>query len=192
MAAMDSLVASGKVRYVGISNYAAWQIADILALCERRNYAPPLITQNVYNLITRGVEAELIPFIKAHGLGMAVYNPIAGGLLTGKHHAGQPGADTRFGSNQIYYNRYWSDENFAAVDKLSLIAREAGLSLLELSMKWCLSRPGVATVITGVSKLSQLEQNIASIKGNALDEATLAACDTVWQGLAGTRFAYNR
>ncbi len=138
------------------------------------------------------MEAELIPFIKAHGLGMAVYNPIAGGLLTGKHHAGQPGADTRFGSNQIYYNRDWSDENFAAVDKLSLIAREAGLSLLELSMKWCLSRPGVATVITGVSKLSQLEQNIASIKGNALDEATLAACDTVWQGLAGTRFAYNR
>jgi aryl-alcohol dehydrogenase-like predicted oxidoreductase len=192
MDTMDGLVRSGKVRYVGISNYAAWQIADILALCDRRGYVPPIITQNVYNLITRGVEAELIPFMKAHGLGMAAYNPIAGGLLTGKHHAGKPAADTRFGSNQIYYNRYWSDENFEAVDKLATIAKNAGMSLLELSMKWCLSRPGVVSVMTGVSKLEQLKQNIASVKGEPLSDSILSACDTVWQALTGNRFAYNR
>lgn len=192
MATMDSLVKAGKIRYVGISNYAAWQIADIMALCEKRGYAAPILTQNVYNLITRGVEAELIPFMKAHGLGMTAYNPIAGGLLTGKHKAGKPAGDTRFGSNEIYFNRYWSDENFAAVEKLALIAQEAGLSLLELSMKWCLSRPGVVSVISGVSKLAQLEQNIASVQGEPLSESTLKACDGVWQALAGTRFAYNR
>jgi aryl-alcohol dehydrogenase-like predicted oxidoreductase len=192
MQTMDTLVKSGKIRYVGISNYAAWQIADILALCDKRGYVPPIITQNVYNLITRGVETELIPFIQAHGLGMTAYNPIAGGLLTGKHQAGKPAEDTRFGSNQIYYNRYWSDENFAAVDKLAHIAKQAGISLLELSMKWCLSRPGVVTVITGVSKLPQLSQNIAAIQGEALGEDTQKACDEVWRGLAGTRFAYNR
>lgn len=192
METMTGLVKVGKIRYVGISNYAAWQIADILALCDKRGYVPPVVTQNVYNLITRGVEAELVPFMKAHGLGMAAYNPIAGGLLTGKHRAGTPAADTRFGSNQIYFRRYWSDENFAAVEKLTEIAGEAGLSLLELSMRWCLTRPGVVTVITGVSRLSQLEQNIASIQGEAPGEDTLEACDEVWRGLAGTRFAYNR
>lgn len=192
METMTGLVKAGKIRYVGISNYAAWQIADILALCDKRGYVPPVVTQNVYNLITRGVEAELVPFMKAHGLGMAAYNPIAGGLLTGKHRAGTPAADTRFGSNQIYFRRYWSDENFAAVEKLTEIAGEAGLSLLELSMRWCLTRPGVVTVITGVSRLSQLEQNIASIQGEAPGEDTLEACDEVWRGLAGTRFAYNR
>lgn len=192
METMTGLVKAGKIRYVGISNYAAWQIADILALCDKRGYVPPVVTQNVYNLITRGVEAELVPFMKAHGLGMAAYNPIAGGLLTGKHRPGTPAADTRFGSNQIYFRRYWSDENFAAVEKLTEIAGEAGLSLLELSMRWCLTRPGVVTVITGVSRLSQLEQNIASIQGEAPGEDILEACDEVWRGLAGTRFAYNR
>lgn len=192
METMTGLVRAGKIRYVGISNHAAWQIADILALCDKRGYVPPVVTQNVYNLITRGVEAELVPFMKAHGLGMAAYNPVAGGLLTGKHRAGTPAADTRFGSNQIYFRRYWSDENFAAVEKLMEIAGEAGLSLLELSMRWCLTRPGVVTVITGVSRLSQLEQNIASIQGEAPGEDTLKACDEVWRGLAGTRFAYNR
>lgn len=192
MDTMSGLVRSGKVRYIGISNHAAWQIADILAMCDKRNLVPPVITQNVYNLITRGVEAELVPFIQAHSLGMAVYNPIAGGLLTGKHQAGTPDRDTRFGSNEIYYKRYWSQENFAAVEQLRQIADRAGMSLLELSMKWCLGRPGVVTVITGVSKLSQLEQNLASVQGEGLGEETLAACDAVWRSLAGTRFAYNR
>ncbi|NLG58271.1 MAG: aldo/keto reductase [Clostridiales bacterium] len=189
---MTGLVRAGKVRYVGISNYAAWQIADVLALCDKRGYVPPVITQNVYNLITRGVETELMPFMKAHNLGMAVYNPFAGGILTGKHQAGKPAGDTRFATNEIYYQRYWSQENFRAVDRLADIAQKAGISLVELSMKWCLSRPGVVSVISGVSRLSQLEQNIAAAGGDPLGQDTLEACDGVWLSLAGTRFQYNR
>jgi len=189
---MTGLVRAGKVRYVGISNYAAWQIADVLALCDKRGYVPPVITQNVYNLITRGVETELMPFMKAHHLGMAVYNPFAGGILTGKHQAGKPAGDTRFATNEIYYQRYWSQENFRAVDRLADIAQKAGISLVELSMKWCLSRPGVVSVISGVSRLSQLEQNIAAAGGDPLGQDTLEACDGVWLSLAGTRFQYNR
>lgn len=189
---MTGLVRAGKVRYVGISNYAAWQIADVLALCDKRGYVPPVITQNVYNLITRGVETELMPFMKAHNLGMAVYNPFAGGILTGKHQAGKPAGDTRFATNEIYYQRYWSQENFRAVDRLADIAQKAGISLVELSMKWCLSRPGVVSVISGVSRLSQLEQNIAAAEGDPLGQDTLEACDGVWLSLAGTRFQYNR
>lgn len=189
---MSGLVRSGKIRYIGVSNFAAWQIADMLALCDKRGYIAPVISQNVYNLITRGVETELIPFMQAHKLGMAAYNPIAGGLLAGKHRPGVPAKNTRFSNNEMYYNRYWSDENFEAVEKLKGIAAEHNMSILQLAMKWCASRPCVTSVITGVSKLEQLEQNIASLDGGALSSDALEACNLVWRSLAGTRFAYIR
>jgi aryl-alcohol dehydrogenase-like predicted oxidoreductase len=189
---MTNLVRQGKIRYVGVSNFAAWQIADMLAVCDKRGYVAPVITQNVYNAITRGVETELVPFLVKHKLGMAVYNPIAGGLLAGKHKLGKPAENTRFANNQMYYNRYWSDENFVAVEKLSAIAEKHGMSILQLAMKWCVSRPGVTSIISGVSKLSQIEQNIASLEGEPLNDDVLAACDEVWHSLSGTRFGYNR
>lgn len=189
---MSNLVRTGKIRYVGVSNFAAWQIADMLAVCDKRGYIAPVISQNVYNAITRGVEAELVPFLRAHEMGMAVYNPIAGGFLAGKHKPGQPTENTRFANNKAYYDRYWSEENFAAVEKLMEIAETHGLSILQLAMKWCASRPGVTSIISGVSRLSQIEQNITSLEGAELSEDILAACDEVWKSLAGTRFAYNR
>ncbi|WP_313154194.1 aldo/keto reductase [Lacrimispora sp.] len=189
---MSGLIKSGKIRYIGVSNFAAWQIADMLAICDMRGYIAPVITQNVYNLITRGVETELVPFLQAHELGMAVYNPIAGGLLAGKHKPGTPLENTRFSNSETYYKRYWSDENFAAVDKLTEIASEHGMSLLELSMKWCAGRAKVTSVISGVSTLSQIEQNIASLEGPVLNDDVLQACDAVWHTLAGTYFGYNR
>lgn len=87
---MTQLVRSGKVRYVGISNYAAWQICDALWISDRRNGIAPVVSQNVYNLITRGIEEELAPMLRHHGMGLVVYNPLAGGLLSGKHHEGEP------------------------------------------------------------------------------------------------------
>jgi len=190
--AMSGLVKSGEVRYVGISNFPAWQIADALAICDKRNYVPPVITQNVYNLITRGIEVELVPFLEAHKMGMVVYNPIAGGLLSGKHKPGQPAENTRFANNMTYYNRYWSDENFAAVEKLMGIAALQSMSILQLAMKWCAGHKNVTSIITGMSRLSQLEQNIASIEGEPLDAEVLAQCDEIWLSLAGTRFQYIR
>jgi 1-deoxyxylulose-5-phosphate synthase len=190
--AMSSLVKSGKVRYIGVSNFAAWQIADMLSICDKRNYISPVITQNVYNPITRGIETELIPFLKVHNIGMAIYNPIAGGLLAGKHKPGQPAENTRFANNKMYYDRYWSDENFAAIENLTRIAKEHGLSILQLAMKWCAAQNRVTSIITGVSRLSQIEQNIASVEGEPLDSDTMAQCDKIWYSLAGTRFGYNR
>jgi len=189
---MTNLVRLGKIRYIGVSNYAAWQVADMLAACDKLRFIAPVISQNVYNAITRGVETELVPFLRAHELGMAVYNPIAGGILAGKHKPGTPAENTRFANNQTYYKRYWSDENFAAVEKLTAIAQGHGISILQLAIKWCVSRPGVTSIISGVSRLSQIEQNIASLEGALLTEDVLVACDDVWYSLAGTRFAYNR
>ena len=189
---MSNLVIQGKIRYVGVSNYAAWQVADMLAACDRRGYIAPVISQNVYNAITRGVETEMVPFLLAHGMGMSVYNPIAGGLLAGKHKPGKPAGDTRFGQNAIYFNRYWSDDNFGAVEKLTEIAKAHGMGLLQLALKWCAGRPGVTSVISGVSKLAQIEQNIELMEGEALPESATAACDEVWRTLSGARYGYNR
>jgi aryl-alcohol dehydrogenase-like predicted oxidoreductase len=186
------LVTSGKVRYIGVSNFAAWQMADMLAICDKRGYIPPVITQNVYNMITRGLESELAPFLEAHSIGMAIYNPIAGGLLTGKHKPGQPEENTRFSNNKMYYNRYWSQDNFQAVEKLAAVAAEHGLSLLQLAMKWCAQQAYVTSIISGVSKLSQIQQNIESVEGELLDDEILAECDGVWASLAGTQYKYNR
>ena len=99
---------------------------------------------------------------------------------------------TRFANSKIYYDRYWSGENFAAVEKLMEIASQHGISVLELAMKWCVGRPGVTSVISGVSKLEQIKQNIASLEGDALGADILELCDEVWHSLAGTRFGYNR
>lgn len=193
MYTMNDLIRLGKIRYIGVSNYAAWQIADILALCDKRGYAVPIVTQNVYNLFTRGIESELIPFIKHHKIGMTIYNPIAGGLLTGKHKPGAPHENTRFSRDPSYYKRYWSDENFTAVEKLRDVAESIGLSLLELALNWCDMHDYVTSILSGVSKLPQLEQNIKAIDAiERLDQRTLEQCDEVWKSLAGTRFAYNR
>jgi aryl-alcohol dehydrogenase-like predicted oxidoreductase len=190
---MSCLVRSGKIRYYGVSNYAAWQIADILALCERRGYVAPIVTQNVYNLITRGIEDELVPFLKAHGMGLIIYNPIAGGMLTGKHKPGNPAANTQFSNNKRYFDRYWVDENFAAVEKLTGIASGHGLSILQLAMKWCVQRKEVTSILTGVSSLEQLMQNIAAAEIPPLTDEVLSLCDDVWQGfVVGSRFKYNR
>ena len=189
---MSNLVRMGKVRYIGVSNYAAWQIADILALCDKRGYIAPVISQNVYNAITRGIEPELIPFLKAHNLGMAVYNPIAAGLLAGKHKVGEPATDTRFSNDKKYFERYWTPKNFAAVEKLSKIAEEEGISILELAFRWCAGREAVTSIIVGMSRLSQLEQNVKIFEGPALSERAYAACDEVWHDIAGNQFAYMR
>ena len=188
--ALTDLIKAGKILYVGVSNFAAWQIADILHICDRKNYAAPVITQNVYNMLTRGIEAELVPFSKVHKLGMAVYNPIAGGFLAGKHKPGKPSENTRFSFNPKYYKRYWSDENFEAVDDIARIASEHGMSILELALKWAAAQPGITSVISGVSRTEQITQNIAALDGEPIGKETLAACDAVWRALSGNRYGY--
>jgi aryl-alcohol dehydrogenase-like predicted oxidoreductase len=189
---MSDLVSAGKVRYIGVSNYAAWQIADILAVCDKRGYTAPVITQNVYNALTRGIEGELLPFISAHNMNLTVYNPIAGGLLAGKHKAGTPPEGTRFSFSKEYSDRYWTSANFRAVEKLAAIAGENNMDLLTLAMKWVDAGSHIVSILSGVSRLSQLEQNLAVFDTPPLSVQVLANCDEIWKELTGSRFAYNR
>jgi aryl-alcohol dehydrogenase-like predicted oxidoreductase len=190
--ALNTLVKNGKVRYIGLSNYAAWQISDALAICDKRSYVPPVITENLYNMITRSIENEFTGFLDEHPLSMVVYNPIAGGLLIGKHQWGEPTKGTRFDNNKMYIDRYWNKEVFDVVEKLKGIAAESGLSLLQLAMRWCAQQPHVTSVISGVSKFEHISQNIESLNGDPLSPAVLEKCDACWKQLAGSTSKYNR
>jgi aryl-alcohol dehydrogenase-like predicted oxidoreductase len=193
MAAMNELVREGKVRYVAVSNYAAWQVAEIHCVCAQHGFAAPHISQPLYNLLARGIEEEFLPFCKSFRVGVIPYNPLAGGLLTGKQRtAAGPIAGTRFDKNQMYLDRYWHADFFAAVEELEVAARDAGITLVELSLRWLLAQPQVDSILLGASRIEQLKQNLAASAGPPLAPSTLQQCDAVWKRLRGITPKYNR
>ncbi|MFC1717025.1 aldo/keto reductase [Candidatus Poribacteria bacterium] len=191
LAAFDQLVRQGKIMYVGMSNFASWQSCEALWICDKRNFSPPVVTQHVYNLVTRGIEQELIPFCRKFGLGLTVYNPLAAGLLTGKHSRKAPTEGTRLQMNEYYYNRYWYNSNFDALTELMEIAEQAGKKPVELAFQWLAAQDIVDSILVGFSKMEHLEENLTAWQGE-LDDDTLAACDEVWAKVKGDSFQYNR
>lgn len=193
LAAMDELVRAGKIRFPAVSNYAAWQVAEIHCLAEKKGYKPPQISQPMYNLLARGIEEEYIPFCERFGVAIVPYNPLAGGLLTGKYGAQRDAkAGGRFDNNKMYQDRYWHEDYFAAVEELSAIAREAGKTLVELALQWLLGQPHVDSIILGASRMEQLEENLRACEGSRLDAVVLARCEEVWKRLRGITPKYNR
>lgn len=190
--ALDSLVQAGKVRYPATSNYSAWQISEMQGICRDRGLAAPLVSQSMYNLLARGIEQEFIPMARRFGISILAYNPLAGGLLTGKHDPGRIAPGTRFDANKMYQDRYWHPEDFEAVTKLKVIAEQAGRSLVSLAFGWLLQRSEVASVILGASRIEQLIQNLDAAQEGPLGEDILAACDRVWNEFRGPVPAYNR
>ncbi|WP_213452185.1 aldo/keto reductase [Rhizomonospora bruguierae] len=190
---LSELVAAGKIRQLGQSNFAAWQITEINYLARAHGWPEMPVSQQMYSLVARRIEAEYVEAADRLGLTTIVYNPLAGGLLTGKHRLDStPAVGSRF-AKETYRERYWNRAQFVAVERLRNIARQAGLSLLELALRWVLGRPATHAVLLGASSLEQLRANLAAINGPPLDEATLAACDVVWnEGPAGSAPAYNR
>ena len=192
LAAFDLLVRQGKVIYVGMSNYAAWQTCQARWICDRRNFSPPVVTQHVYNLVTRGIEQELIPFCREVGMGLVVYNPLAAGLLTGKHSREKGPIDgTRLQTSKNYYGRYWSDSNLDALEELMEIAKQAGKTPVELAFQWLVAQDVVDSILIGFTRMEHLEQNLSAWEGE-LDNDTLEACDQVWGKVKGDSFQYNR
>lgn len=191
--AMEEQVRSGRVRYLAVSNYAAWQVAEIHSIAANKGYKPPYISQPMYNLLARGIEEEYLPFCKRYGVAVIPYNPLAGGLLAGKHSRdSKPLAGSRFDNNALYLGRYWHDDYFEAVEELKSIAREAGKTLVELSIQWVLAQPQVDSVILGASSPAQLVENLKAAEGGPLDAPALERCDAVWRRLRGVTPKYNR
>ena len=194
MRAMDDLIHQGKVRYIGISNFAAWEVTEIVNLCKANLLTAPVINQTVYNLLTRGIEDELLPMGKAHGMGVMVYNPLASGLLTGKFKRGEaPLEGTRLATSKMYNDRYWNDDNLLATEEFAAIAAKAGMSLVEMSMRFVTTNPSIDCVLLGVSKTSQLQQNLSSILADPLNEELMQEINSVYDRLpVGNRFKYFR
>lgn len=192
LAAFDQLVRQGKVVYVGMSNHAAWQVCQARWICDVNRLSPPVVTQNVYNLMNRGIEQEFLPLCRELNLGVTVYNPLAAGLLTGKHHRTEkPAEGTRFQLNKEYYDRYWFDSNFGALAELIEIAKQSGKKPVELAFQWLAAQSVVDSIIIGFSKMEHLEENLSAWEGE-LDSDTLEACDRVWKKIKGDSFQYNR
>jgi len=160
--ALDDVVRSGKARYVGCSNFPAWQAARALGRSEVLGVARFDSVQPRYNLLFRQVERELLPFCREEGLGVIPYNPLAGGFLSGKHRreAG-PTAGTRFtlgGAARLYQERYWREQQFETVEALRPLAAEAGISLTRLAVAWVLAHPAITAPIVGASRPEQLDE----------------------------------
>jgi aryl-alcohol dehydrogenase-like predicted oxidoreductase len=189
---MDRLVRAGKVRYPAISNYAAWQVVEMHCLSQRHGYRAPHISQPMYNLLARGIEQEYQAMCARFGVATVVYNPLAGGLLTGKHQPDRPLPGTRFDANQLYLDRYWHPAYFEAVDQLKAIAERAGRSLVDLSLNWVLHHTPTDCIIVGASTQEQLAQNVDAMGKGPLPRDAVEACDVVWNRLRGITPKYNR
>jgi aryl-alcohol dehydrogenase-like predicted oxidoreductase len=160
--ALDDLVRAGKIRYVGLSNYAAWQMTEALWISDRRGYLPPVVTQSQYNALERSLEKEIVPFCKAFGMGIVPYSPLAGGLLTGKYRKDEPIQPGVRGYNSTGFARQLTDRNFAIVDGLEEFARAQGHTVGELAVAWLLANQAVCSVIAGATKPEQVEANAAA------------------------------
>jgi aryl-alcohol dehydrogenase-like predicted oxidoreductase len=189
---MEYLVRKGKVRYPASSNYSGWQVCRMLWLAEKNASKPAWITQPMYNLLARGIEQEYLPMTREFGISTIVYNPLAGGLLTGKQKRGAPISGTRFDSNDMYLKRYWYDTYFDAVDELLAVARAAGRSPVSFALNWLLNHTAADCVILGASKIEQLEENLKALDDGPLPGDAVAACDRVWTRLRGVTPQYNR
>jgi aryl-alcohol dehydrogenase-like predicted oxidoreductase len=189
---MKSMVLSGRVRAWGVSNYAAWQILDIDRLGEARGLVRPVISQVLYNALHRQLDIEYFAFTRRHPIHTTVYNPLAGGLLSGKHaFAGAPGKGSRFDDNAMYQRRYWTRAMFDRVERLRAVANDEGRSLVELSYAWVASRPDVDSILVGPASVDQLDQAIDAI-GRPLSGEALARIDELWREWSGTDTAYAR
>ncbi len=166
LAVLDDLVRSGKVRYVGCSNFLAYQLARALGRSDVRGLVRFDSVQPRYNLLFRQIERELIPLCSEEGLGIIPYNPIAGGLLSGKHDQAAPPPDgTRFrlgNAATVYQERYWHEREFATVEELRKIAERERTSLVTLSVAWVQANPAVTSAIVGASRPEQLDASLAA------------------------------
>jgi aryl-alcohol dehydrogenase (NADP+) len=165
--ALDDVVQSGKVRYIGCSNFLAYRIARALGRSETLGLARFDSVQPRYNLLFREFERELFPLCLEEGIGVIPYNPLAGGMLSGKHARGQsPAEGTRFtisNAGAMYQERYWHQREFDAVEAFQQIAKRAGLKPATLAVAWVLAQPAVTAPILGASRPDQLDDTLAAV-----------------------------
>lgn len=188
--ALDDLVHSGKVRYIGCSNYPAWLLTKALWTSDSLGLARFDSVQPRYNILYRHIEAELLPLAQDQGIGVISYNPLAGGLLTGRYQAGQAIQEgTRFAlqnAGKLYQARYWHEAQLQEVDQLKRLCDERKLEVTQVAIAWVLAQPAITSAIVGASRAEQLDQSLPAVD-LSLDEDLRAACEDIWYQLPRER-----
>lgn len=166
--ALDRLVQDGKIHYVGVSNFEAWQVGLALAVIAERRLARLTVLQPRYNLLNRAHERDLLPLARAAGLGVVPYNPLGAGMLTGKYRRDQPPPEgSRFAQGdygRMYQGRYWNDAMFDVADAVRAGADELGCRPAQLAIAWLLGREGVTAPIVGASRPEQIEESAKALE----------------------------
>ncbi len=155
--ALDDLIRQGKVRYVGTSTYAAWQVVESLWVSERYGLNRFVCEQPPYHILDRRIERELLPVARTYGLGIIPWSPLAGGKLTGKYHKDQPAPE-----NSREDPTKFNEQTWRALEGLEAIAKDKGCSLTAFALAWCAAQPGVTSPIIGPNSVAQLEENLAA------------------------------
>ena len=187
LSAMADLHEQGKFKELGLSNFPAWMVADAWHICERRGWVKPTVFEGIYNPLTRKAETELNACLNRFGMRFYAYNPLAGGLLTGRYERfeDQP-SDGRFTHRPNYQGRYWKKSYFYAVNLIKTAAERHGITVIDATYRWLafhsmLNGARGDAIIIGASKLNHLTQNIESIKAGPLPDDLLSAFETAWE-----------
>ena len=157
---LDDLLRAGKIRYVGVSDFASWQLAHANLLAKVRGWTPIVVIQSQYSLLERDVEQEVLPYCRAHNVGFVPYFPLAGGFLTGKYKRGKPAPAGSRGAVSDGLKKYMTDAYYDKIEMLEAWAKERGRALNELAQAWLLAQPQVCSVISGATKLEHVLSNV--------------------------------
>ncbi len=181
MRAMDDLVTSGKVRYIGCSNFYGWQIVKANAVAQQHGWSKLISGQHLYNLLRRDIEREILPACDDQGLGILCWSPLASGLLTGKYDASQgPEKDSRIGLRaEIDMPRYWNANSFRIIDEVKRIAEDTGHTPVQVALAWLLFDRRVTSVIVGSRKVEQIEDALVSGQWDLTEEQYKGLADVV-------------
>jgi aryl-alcohol dehydrogenase-like predicted oxidoreductase len=160
--AFDDMIRQGKVRYIGASNSAAWQLAGAMWTARYHNLHPFCCVQSEYNILSRDIEKDMIPFCKEYGVGLVPYYPLASGLLTGKHRPDRFEEGSRLAGGpwtDVYRGRFVNDRNWGIVERLKAFAAERGHSVTELAFAWLAANPVISSITAGATRPEQVEAN---------------------------------
>ena len=192
--ACNELYEAGKFNRLGLSNYAAWEVAHICTIAEENNWVRPSVYQAMYNALTRAIEEELVPCCQKFGLNIIAYNPLAGGVLSGKYKSKKDAPqDGRFSNvdpivGQMYRDRFFRDGNFEALRLLEPLAQKHDLTLPEIAFRWSvhhsklkIANGGGDGLVIGISSLKQLQANLIDLEKGPLPDDVVKALDECWK-----------
>lgn len=198
LACLDEHHRNGRFRRLGLSNYAAWQVAEIVELCKQNNWIQPTVYQGMYNALTRDVERELLNCLANYNISFYVYNPLAGGMLSGKHASVDAQPDSgRFASFPGYQDRYWKPDIFSVVRSFAKACEAEGIAPASAALRWLVHHSDISdndnhAIILGSSTVAHLEQNLIACDEGPLPESIIQSLDDGWEQVRATCIKYFR